>query len=107
MKKFFAELNAFYPEYLEAHNNAANRVLHFIGASGFFILVALAFSESNYLYFIAAVLTGYLLPGLGHRFFQHNNSFRTTRPILCVLCAFRMYLETFLLPFRRKQISIK
>lgn len=100
MKKFFEELNSFYPDYLAAHNNRANRVLHFVGATGFFILAALAFILPNYWLILAAVATGYLLPGIGHKFFQHNDSFRTSRPLLCVLCAFRMYIETFSLPFK-------
>ncbi len=94
MKKFFAELNAFYPAYLRAHDNAANQVLHFIGATSFFALVILAFVLPQYWLLAAAIFVGYLLPGIGHRFFQHNESFRSSQPMLCVLCAFRLYIDT-------------
>jgi hypothetical protein len=101
MKKFFQELAAFYPDYLKAHDNKANRVLHFIGATGFFVLLFFSFAISNYWLLPGAILIGYVLPGIGHRFFQHNDSFRSTKPLLCVLCAFRMYLETFTLLFKK------
>lgn len=94
MKKFYQELNSFYPEYLEAHNDKANQLLHFIGATGFFLLTALAFILSAYWLLLVAVLVGYLLPGIGHRFFQNNQSFRTSKPVLCVLCAFKLYIDT-------------
>jgi len=94
MKQLIRELNSFYPGYLHAHNNTANQILHFIGASLFFAFLALAFILSNYWLILVAILTGYLLPGIGHRFFQHNASFRSSRPVLCVLCAFRMYIDT-------------
>jgi hypothetical protein len=106
MKKLILELNAFYPDYLRAHNNRVNQVLHFTGATLFFALVALAFILSEYWLIAVAVLVGYLLPGIGHRFFQHNDSFRSSKPVLCVICAFRLYIDT--LTFRihkRMQVS--
>lgn len=102
MKKLFTELNAFYPTYLRAHSSIANQVLHFIGSTLFFTLIALAFILPNYWLIVAAIFTGYLLPGIGHRFFQHNDSFRTSKPALCVLCAFRMYIDTLTFRIHKK-----
>jgi hypothetical protein len=98
IKKFINELNDFYPAYLKAHSDAGNRVLHFIGSTLFFMLIALAFILKIWWFILAAVLIGYLLPGIGHRFFQHNDSFRASKPVLCVLCAFKLYID--MLSFR-------
>lgn len=102
MKKFFLELKGFYPAYLRAHSNIGNQVLHFIGSTSFFALIALAFILPNYWLIAVAIFVGYLLPGIGHRFFQHNDSFRATKPVLCVLCAFRLYLDTLTFQIGRK-----
>ena len=98
MKKFIYELNAFYPGYLRAHNNKANQVLHFAGATLFFALIVLAFILANYWLRAVAIFVGYLLPGIGHRFFQHNESFRSSKPVLCVICALKLYID--ILTFR-------
>ena len=92
-KKFIKDLNDFYPVYLKAHSEAGNRVLHFIGSTLFFGLIALAFVLKIWWLIPAAVFIGYLLPGIGHKFFQHNDSFRSSKPVLCVLCAFRLYID--------------
>lgn len=102
MKSFFRELNAFYPAYLKAHSDKGNQVLHFIGSTLFFTLIALAFILPNYWLIAFAIFIGYLLPGIGHRFFQHNDSFRATKPVLCVICAFRMYIDTLTFRLHRK-----
>jgi hypothetical protein len=105
MKSIFTEFRTFYPEYLKAHNNKANQVLHFTGASLFFILLILAIAFSNYWFVIAGIITGYALPAIGHRFFQQNESFRTSKPVLCVLCAFRMYINTWQRIFKNPVLS--
>jgi hypothetical protein len=102
MKKIIRELREFYPEYLRAHNNRANQVFHFAGSTLFFALIALAFILPNYWLVAVAILTGYLLPGIGHRFFQHNESFRSSKPVLCVICAFRMYIDTLTFRIHKK-----
>ena len=101
MKEFIYQLNEFYPEYLKAHGDKNNRLLHFTGASLFFILLILSIVLWNGWLLLAAVVGGYLLPGLGHRFFEHNKSFRSSKPVFCVLCAFRMYADTWKMLFTR------
>jgi hypothetical protein len=98
IKKFIKELNDFYPTYLKAHSDVGNRILHFIGSTLFFTLIVIAFILKIWWLILAAVFIGYFLPGIGHKFFQHNNSFRASKPVLCVLCAFRLYID--LLSFR-------
>lgn len=107
MKKFIEELNAFYPEYLKAHSDMGNQILHFVGASLFFGLMGYGIFAMNIWIVLAAIFIGYLLPGIGHRFFQHNDSFRSTKPILCVLSAGRLYLDTLTLQIGRKMKAVK
>lgn len=105
IKKFFIELNSFYPTYLKAHSSLGNQIFHFIGSTLFFTLIILSFILPNYWLIGAAIFLGYLLPGIGHRFFQHNGSFRTSKPVLCVLCAFRLYIDTLSFCIQEKMRS--
>jgi len=102
MKKFFAELNAFYPAYLRAHSSLGNQILHFIGSTLFYTFIILSFVLPNFWLIGAAVFVGYLLPAIGHRFFQHNESFRSSKPVLCVLCASRLYFDTLSFRIHKK-----
>jgi hypothetical protein len=90
------EARAFYPEYLHAHSDLANRVLHFTGASLFYGCILAAVITGKWWLLPVAIFAGYLLPGIGHHFFEHNKSFRSTKPVLCVLCANQMYIDTLL-----------
>lgn len=102
LKSFFQELNAFYPEYLRAHSNMGNQVFHFIGSIFFYSFLILAFILLNYWFIGIAIFTGYLFPGMGHHFFQHNESFRSTKPVLCVLCAARLFFDTITFRVNKK-----
>lgn len=102
MNKLFNEVKAFYPEYLRAHNDLGNQILHFIGATLFFSLVCYGLYTFNLWLIGLGIFIGYLLPGIGHRFFQHNDSFRTSKPILCVLCAGKLYFDTLTFQIKRK-----
>ncbi len=94
MLHLFKEANTFYPQYLKAHSDIGNRLLHFIGATQFFVLIIVAIVFKLWFFIPLAIFIAYLLPGIGHRFLQHNDSFRSTKPILCVICAARMYVDT-------------
>jgi hypothetical protein len=106
INNILAEARAFYPEYLEAHNDRTNRVLHFIGASFFYGLMAAALFTFKWWLIPVAIFTGYLLPGIGHHFFQHNKSFRNTKPVLCVICASWLYTDTLLFRINRKMKAV-
>jgi hypothetical protein len=105
MLQLLKEANTFYPQYLKAHSDKSNRVLHFIGATQFFIMIILAIVFQFWLFIPLAIFIAYLLPGIGHRFFQHNDSFRSTKPILCVICAARMYFDTLFFQISRKMLN--
>ncbi len=102
MLHLFKEANIFYPQYLKAHSDICNRLLHFIGATQFFVLIVLAIVFKLWLFIPLAIFIAYLLPGIGHRYLQHNDSFRSTKPILCVICAARMYVDTLFFQISKK-----
>jgi hypothetical protein len=106
MKNLLKEINQFYPDYLKAHNDMTNQVLHFIGATLFFTLLGFGLYKLNIWIVLSAVFIGYLLPGIGHRFFQHNDSFRATKPILCVACAGKLYFDTLTFQIKRKMKEV-
>ncbi|MBL7726078.1 MAG: DUF962 domain-containing protein [Dinghuibacter sp.] len=105
LSKILAEARAFYPEYLAAHSSRANRVLHFIGASLFYGLTITALVTLTWWLFPVAIFAGYLLPGIGHHFFEHNKSFRASKPVLCVLCASWLYTDTLLFRTGKKMAA--
>jgi hypothetical protein len=106
LKQIWKESVLFYPEYLLAHSDRGNRFLHFVGATAFFVMIALFFITGNWWWIPLAIFTGYLLPGIGHHFLQHNNSFRTTKPVLCVICATRLYVDTISFRVGRRMKAI-
>jgi hypothetical protein len=76
--------------------------MHFIGASLFYILTLAALLTFTWWLLPVAVFTGYLFPGIGHRFFEHNKSFRGSKPVLCVICAGWLYADTLLFRLHKK-----
>jgi hypothetical protein len=106
MKNFTNEINQFYPAYLKAHNDMTNQVLHFIGATLFFVLLGIGLYQLNLFIILTSIFIGYLLPGIGHRFFQHNDSFRASKPILCVACAGKLYWDTLTFQIKRKMKEV-
>jgi len=103
MRAFIDGMRKFYPDYLRAHSNRHNRLLHFAGATLFFLLLIAAFVTRIYWLIAVAVFVGYLLPGIGHYFFEHNKSFRASRLVYCVLGAFRLYGEMWKKLFGSRQ----
>lgn len=97
----------FYPGYLLAHSDRTNRVLHFIGATLFYAGIIAALVTLTWWLVPAAIFVGYLLPGIGHHFFQHNKSFRATKPVLCVICASWLYNDTLLFRIGKKLAAAK
>jgi hypothetical protein len=107
MKTLINELRDFYPIYLRAHSDRHNQVLHFIGATLFFALMGLSVALHHWWLAPVAIFTGYLLPGIGHRHYQKNSSFRASKPVLCVLCALKLYLDTLTFRIGRKMSDAK
>src|ERR1051326_4229973 len=105
MKTFIIELRDFYPIYLRAHSDRKNQMLHFIGASFFFALAIAALALHHWWLMPVAIFTGYLLPGIGHNHYQGNSSFRASKPVLCVVCALKLYIDTLTFRIGKKMIE--
>lgn len=102
MKKFIRDLIDFYPEYLKAHTNRANRALHFIGATSFFTLTVLSVVLLKWWLFALAVFGGYFFSGIGHHYAEQNESYRWKRALGCIVSATRMYVDTITFRLNKK-----
>ena len=68
----FASFADFYPYYLNEHQNATSRRLHFIGSLGVIGCVAMAVATGRWPWLPAAVVCGYGFAWIGHFFFEKN-----------------------------------
>ena len=93
MIKLTKKFRTFLPFYFEAHSDKTNKLLHFIGATLFFICLGLSIATLNIIYFICGIFIGYILPHIGHKHYQGNSSLRNSHPVFCVLGAFALYLK--------------
>jgi len=64
--------NEFYSYYLLAHSNPICRLLHFIGTSQFFIVIAISIFTREWILLPFSAIGGYLLAWTGHYFFEKN-----------------------------------
>lgn len=79
--------------YKGCHNNRRNQWLHFVGATLFIGLTVVSLVMAVYWLLPVAVFVGYLLPHIGHKHYQGNQSLRASHPLYCVLGAGVMYLR--------------
>jgi hypothetical protein len=91
---------AFYPEYLNAHQNHINRRLHFIGATLCFAFLFFAVITLNIIWILPAIIAGYLFPHFGHKHYEGNKSMRISNPVFCVMGATLMYFQQWKKLFR-------
>lgn len=82
----------FFPLYLSAHSNIANRWLHFIGATIALLLIPVAIVLDNYLILLLCPLFGYGLAWFGHFFLESNIPASYRNPLWSIRGDFRMYI---------------
>jgi hypothetical protein len=86
----FAE---FYPFYLNEHNNATCRRLHFVGSTlALICLWALVWTRLPG-FFVAALVCGYGFAWLGHYGFEKNRPASFKRPLYSFMGDWRMYFD--------------
>lgn len=68
----FTSFREFYPFYLNEHNDATCRTLHFIGSWLVLGVIALAFYHTNWALLWLVPLVGYGFAWVGHFFFEKN-----------------------------------
>ncbi len=86
----FAE---FYPFYLSQHENRICKILHFIGTTIIFILLAVMFATNNFKLFFFIPLAGYLFAWIGHFGFEKNRPATFKHPFYSLAADFRMYYD--------------
>ncbi len=94
---------AFYPIYKSAHSSFLNRLMHFIGTSLMLLGSGYAMLTQRLWPSSLGILLAYFFAGIGHSHFEKKSSMRFTHPILCILGAGLLYLETWKQIFTRSK----
>lgn len=93
MNKELKTFEEFWPHYLGEHLHPLNRVLHFIGTSLVYTLLALGLFQSSR-WFMFAPLFGYGFAWVGHFFVERNRPATFTYPLWSLRGDFRMHART-------------
>jgi hypothetical protein len=80
----------FWPRYLAAHNDPRSRGLHYLGTSLAAAAIAVAATERDWRWLVAAPIAGYSLAWLGHVKFEHNRPESFGHPVWSLISDFRM-----------------
>ena len=84
----FAE---FWPEYVEAHSNPGNRLLHAIGTSLGTVSLALGLATRRPSLCVLAPISGYGFAWIGHFFLQHNRPATFKHPLWSFAGDYKMF----------------
>ena len=87
----YDSLDKFYPYYLEQHQNATCRLLHFSGTLLLFILIGLSVFLANYSLLWFLPLVGYGFAWAGHFFFEKNKPATFQYPLYSLASDFIMF----------------
>ena len=90
----FKSFEEFWPYYLGEHLHPVNRVLHFIGTTLVYGIVALALVRSPQ-WLALAPFVGYGFAWAGHFFIEKNRPATFTHPIWSLRGDFRMHARMF------------
>lgn len=90
----FSSFQAFYPYYLNEHQNRSCRRLHFVGSSLVLILIAtVAVDALGALWLFAVPLIGYGFAWVGHFAFEHNRPATFRYPLYSLLGDWVMFKD--------------
>jgi hypothetical protein len=92
--KKYTSLKEFYPYYLTEHSDPTCRALHFIGTTGFFILLFSAFIFQEWWLLAMLPVCGYGFAWAGHFFFEKNKPATFQYPFFSLASDFIMYFDT-------------
>ena len=87
----FKSLKEFYPYYLTEHSNPKNRLVHFIGTSLLFVIIALAIIMGKYSLLWFLPVAGYGFAWFGHFFIEKNKPATFKYPFYSLASDFIMY----------------
>lgn len=93
MEKEYKTFKEFYPYYLSEHKKTGTRISHFIGTSLFFIFFLTAFTENNYWWILASIITAYFFAWIGHFFIERNKPATFKYPWMSLKGDFKLYFQ--------------
>jgi hypothetical protein len=93
MEKKYKTLQQFYPYYLEEHQNAICRILHFIGTGLVLLILLAALISGNYIWLISIPLVGYGFAWVGHFFFEKNKPATFQYPMFSLASDFILFFD--------------
>jgi hypothetical protein len=92
----------FYRYYLNEHRNPICRLLHIVGTSLVFVLLAYALIRPAYWMLLLVPVCGYVFAWVGHLVFEKNRPATFRYPLWSLISDFRMFFE-----FISGRLSIK
>lgn len=101
MRKF-ASFRAFYPYYLQEHQNPRCRAMHYIGSTLVLLLLGWIIFSSHWLLLFSIPLVGYGFAWIGHFAFEHNKPATFAYPVYSLIADWVMYKD-----FLTGQLSAK
>lgn len=106
--KKFSSLQEFYPYYLTEHSKQSTRLLHFIGTSLLFVIIAFAFVSRKFWILALLPIAGYGFAWLGHFVFEKNKPATFQYPLYSLASDFIMYwhILTFQIKDKMKEAFI-
>ena len=81
----------FWPYYLNEHSVPSCRVLHFIGTSGHFAMVAVAVATMNPWWLLASAFFAYGFAWFGHFVIEKNRPATFTHPLWSLVSDYQMW----------------
>ncbi len=92
-EKRFKSFSEFYPFYLLEHRLRGTRITHFIGTTGFFILLTTAILSGNWWFLLFGVIFAYGWAWIGHFFIEKNKPATFQYPLWSLMSDFKLYFQ--------------
>ena len=92
-KKNFNNFKAFYPYYLQEHENPVCRRLHFIGSLVVLAILGFAVFSGSYIWLWAMPVAGYGFAWVGHFFFEKNRPATFRHPVYSLIGDWVMFKD--------------
>ncbi len=94
--KSFKSFAEFYPFYLREHSNRMCRRLHFVGSTGVLVCLVMAYTRSDPMFLLYALLCGYGFAWIGHFGFEKNKPASFKRPLYSFMGDWAMYRDVWM-----------
>lgn len=92
-EKKYHSFKEFYPYYLTEHRLKGTRILHFIGTTGFLVLLVTAIVKATWWLFALGIVFAYGFAWVGHFFIEKNKPATFQYPLWSLMSDFKLYFE--------------